>query len=284
MAEKFAAYYNTFSSLLSPAIRTEFATEEQLHPWHTDRSQTFKMPFLRIWDHFSGSQPDEKDFMMSRAPCRRLDTIESRKTSLTTHLNHKDWTPTPYISFTTSAAAVQELSNMRAQRKNRGVQTLTVIDPNTRLRHGLPILDVAAEMNHYNIPDPYGKSNQYYNDHYVCLWQVTKLEIIGHWQWSDLVAHENWYEEIIMPAFRQFSRKTVLVSPEDESFDISAVMNKLSLTNNPSDPTNLFFGDSDTSSEGLACYFEHEPDWDTDDEVEETNAVDDMIKIIEGDW
>ena len=54
---------------------------------------------------------------------------------------------------------------MRAQR-NRGNQTLTAIDPNTRLRKGLPILDVAAEMDHYNIQDPYRKSNKYYNGHY----------------------------------------------------------------------------------------------------------------------
>jgi hypothetical protein len=228
MAEKFVLNHHTASSLLSPASKTVFATEEQLHSWNLDRFQTFDMPFLRIWDDCSGSQPDEKNCMMSRAPCQRLDTIQSRKTSFTTHLNHKDWTPTPYISFTTSAAAVQGLANLRANRNNRGVQTLSVIDPNTRLRDGLPILDVAAEMDHYKIPDPYGKSNQYYNDHYVCLWQVTEREIIGHWQWNDLVAHGNWYQEIIMPAFRQFGRKTVPKSPEDETFYLSAVMNKLS--------------------------------------------------------
>lgn len=71
---------------------------------------------------------------------------------------------------------------------------------------------------------------------------------------------------------------------QDESVDLSDVMNKLSLTSDPSDPSNLFYGDSDTSSEGLACYFEGELGWDTDDEVEEANAADDMIKIIEGDW
>ena len=65
-------------------------------------------------------------------------------------------------------------------RKRRGTQTLTVIDPDTRVRNGLPILDLADEMDHYNIPDPYGKSNEYYKGHYVCLWQVTEREIIGH--------------------------------------------------------------------------------------------------------
>jgi hypothetical protein len=46
-----------------------------------------------------------------------------------------------------------------------------------------------------------------------------------------------------------------------------------------------YYGDSDTSSEGGTCYSEGEFGWtDTDDEVEEANAADDMIKIIEGDW
>jgi hypothetical protein len=44
-------------------------------------------------------------------------------------------------------------------------------------------------------------------------------------------------------------------------------------------------GDSDLSSEGSPGYFEGESFWsDTDDEAEEANAADDMIKIIEGDW
>ena len=51
----------------------------------------------------------------------------------------------------------------------------------------------------------------------------------------------------------------------------------------PSDPK-LFYGDSDTSSEGITCYFDNELENDTGDEVEEDNAADDMIKIIEGNW
>ncbi len=228
MAEQGVLDHRTVSSLLNPAVKTLFVTEEQRHPWQPDRSQTFEMPFLRIWDHFSGSQPDENGVMMSRAPRQRLDTLESRKASLTIHLNHHDWTPTPYISFTSSAAAVQELADMRARRNNRGVQTLTVVDRNSRVRDGLPVLDVSAEMDHYNILDPYRKSNQYYNDHYICLWQVTEREIVGQWPWSDLDTHENWYEEIVMPAFRQFRREAVRMSTGDESFGLSAVMSNLS--------------------------------------------------------
>jgi len=144
-------------------------------------------------------------------------------------------------------------------------------------------------MEHYGTADPYGKLNEYYKDHYVCLWEVTTREIVGDWQWNDLVGHENWYQEIIMPAFRRVDRKAV----EEDS--LSNLFTRLSLTTDPSDPTN-FFGRSESSSEDLICYFDDDYDdfddaydyvqdengSDTDDEVEEANATDDMIKIIEG--
>ena len=117
---------------------------------------------------------------------------------------------------------------MRSRRNNRGNQTLTVIDPNTRLKNGLPILNVAAEMDHYKILDPYGKDNQYYDDHYVCLWQVTENEIVGHWKWDDLVAKENWYQTIIMPAFLRFRTQTMPMVPRDEISDLTAGLNQLS--------------------------------------------------------
>lgn len=295
MAEEPVLDRQIVSSLLGP-VYTPFATEEQLHLWHTDRSQTFDMPFLRIWDQYSGSQPNQENFMMSRAPHQRLDNFESRKTSLTTHLDHKCWSPTPYVSFTNSAAEVQVLADMRFEK--RGTQTLTVIDPDTRLRNGLPILDIPAEMDHYNIPNPYRESNKYYNGHYVCLWQVTEREVVGHWQWNDLVTYKDWYQAIILPAFWQFRKK---MASQDESFGLWATLNQLSrrflichsiikliepVTSDPSDLTNFFDydDDADTSSEGLTYSFEGELGWDTDEEVEEANRADDMIKISEGDW
>lgn len=82
-------------------------------------------------------------------------------------------------------------------------------------------------MDHHNILEPYRKSNKYYNGHYVCLWQVTEREIVGHWQWDDLVALEDWYQAIVMPAFRLLSRNPVPMALQNESVDLSDVMNKL---------------------------------------------------------
>ena len=114
IAEKYVLDDHTALSLSNPASKTSFSTEEQQHLWHTDRFQTFEMSFLRIWDRCSGSQSDENKSMMARAPHQRLDTIESPKISLAKHLKSGDWTsPTPYISFANSSAAIQDLVNVR---------------------------------------------------------------------------------------------------------------------------------------------------------------------------
>jgi hypothetical protein len=96
---------------------------------------------------------------------------------------------------------------MRTRNNNRGPQTLTVIDPDIRIRRGLPVLDIAAEMKYYSIPDPYHQGYQYYDNHYICLWEVTPEEVVGHWEWDELVDIDDWYEEVVMPAFKK-SRET----------------------------------------------------------------------------
>ncbi|KAI1162132.1 hypothetical protein F5B18DRAFT_625360 [Nemania serpens] len=155
-----------------------FVEEEEAHPWRVRRRQVFREPLLRAWDSRSGSQPEDDGFMRSRAPEMRLDDRESRRNSLSIHFDYQNWTPTPYISFTTSASRVEDLVARRIN-KRRG-QMITVIDPNIRVQNGLPILDAKAEMDHYEIKDPYGEYGQYYYDEYLCLWQVTAAETVGH--------------------------------------------------------------------------------------------------------
>lgn len=93
----------------------------------------------------------------------------------------------------------------------------------------LPILDIAAEMAHYGVQDPYGKSNQYYVDHYLCVWEVSKQEIIGHWRWEKLAADGQWYENIIQPAFRKQNRQ-IEPSSTVEDLCLSTAINKLTCT------------------------------------------------------
>jgi hypothetical protein len=213
------------ADITNPFIRSE----EQRHPWSVDPIQRLhcpllRGPLLRVWDYYSGSQPEEDNRMLSRLSDQRLDTEKTRETSLASHLDHRVWKPTPYISFTKSPHAIEEIVAWRIP--NRGARTLTVVDPNTRLNNGLPILDVVAEMEHYGIQDPYSKGNRYYIDHYVCLWEVTEEEIVGHYEWEELAKRANWYEEIIMPAFREF-RRDVPAPTRISAFNMSTMIESL---------------------------------------------------------
>ena len=109
----------------------------------------------------------------------------------------------------------------------RGPHTLIVVDPDVCLKRGLPILDVAAEMRHYETEDPYGKGGQYYRHHYVCLWQVFEEKVVGEWQWDDLATQKDWYEDIIIPAFRQHRGKTVRKPLVKEPLNLSSLASAL---------------------------------------------------------
>lgn len=158
----------------------------------------------------------------------RLDTYETRKNSLAKHLDYMDRTPGPYISFTTNPAEIQGHVMKRRRGRDRGPHTLTVIDPNKRTSMGLPILEVLAEMDRYGIPDPYGLGNAYYFDEHVCLWQVTEAEIVGHFPWDALEQNDNWYQDIIMPAFREFTEQQPVNPTEDAIDDLLHGFNELS--------------------------------------------------------
>ncbi|KAI0449148.1 hypothetical protein F5B21DRAFT_495283 [Xylaria acuta] len=295
--------------LRRPLPHPFFREEEEEHPWRAGYCRRFHAPLLRIWDQVSGSHPDEDGCMSSRAPEMRLDDRESRRTSLSGHLNYSDWTPTPYISFTTCETRIESLAAKRINRR-RGAQMITVIDPDTRLRNGLPILDVEAEMDHYKIQDPYGGSD-YYNNEYVCLWQVTSAEIVGHWEWDYLVDDENWYQNIILPAFNEFTEKAATgntkgllaesgtgQTAKDRVDDLQSIFTNLSITRDPPSCSNLDIVDGgledhhgnewywNSDDEAIETNIEDNDDqyWDTDDEVEEANRADDIIKLIEGDW
>ncbi|KAK6955872.1 hypothetical protein Daesc_003517 [Daldinia eschscholtzii] len=191
-------------SYVNPA---DHSTEEISHPW---RVQSPEGPLLRFWDEVAGSELINGS-MKARAPRQRLDDRESRVKSLTTHLNHRDWTATPFISFTTRQDEIEKLA---AKRPRTTEKTVIVIDPHTRLKKGLPIIDVEAEIKHYQIPDHYPESQDYARGHYMCLWEVTKDEIVGSWKWDDLKGNENWLEEIIMPEYKRFLEKAAPTSLE----------------------------------------------------------------------
>lgn len=160
-------------------------------------------PLLRVWDTRSGSIPDPlcEHRMLARLQRGELATNDVRKTSLARHANHRNDIPTPYISFTSSLDAAIRLANERKHKWHRGDQNIVVIDPWYRLQRGLPILDMGKEMEEYGVENPYREN--YYTDHYICLWEVTPEEVVGTWSCNDLRDVDDWYQNIIMPAFRK---------------------------------------------------------------------------------
>lgn len=101
-------------------------------------------------------------------------TSETRKKFLAIHADHKKWIRTPFISFTQFPQELQDNAEWREQR--RGCQMITVLNPNVRVKKGLPIFNMGAEMRYYGIPDPYGKLN------------ITKIttSVYGKLQWRRL--------------------------------------------------------------------------------------------------
>ncbi|KAF2759006.1 hypothetical protein EJ05DRAFT_463663 [Pseudovirgaria hyperparasitica] len=203
--------------------------EEEVHPWNTSQQQgaTLETPFLRLWDEHSGSQPKD-NHMKARATRQRLNTRASRKESLSLHLKHDTRTPTPYISFTVSPSAIRGLAPRRTEK--RGPQKLIVVDPIARKRNRMPFLHVLDEMDYYDIPDPYNQRNRYYRDHYICLWEVTPDEVVGQWDYDDLLStSEDWYEDIILPAVENFRQKTTASDAEE----LANLLGGVSLANKP---------------------------------------------------
>jgi hypothetical protein len=116
----------------------------------------------------------------------------------------------------------------------RGPQTITAINPKARLESGLPILNAEAEMKHSDVKDPYNKNNQYYSHQYLCLLGAREEEIIGHWEWARLGPIDNWYEDVVLPAFRSYARgaptaiRTPLTNTAQAAEDLADVLNALS--------------------------------------------------------
>ncbi|KAE8142240.1 hypothetical protein BDV38DRAFT_278410 [Aspergillus pseudotamarii] len=196
------------ASILTQNIPLEYfpaPTEEEIHPWSQTSRVVLSQPLLRTWDAHSAVQPTSTNSMYSSCPCQLLDTFEARALSLAIHAHDSNQTPTPYISFTICAEEAQRLAQTRA--RTRGSQMLTVINPRVLEAHGRYLLSMVNEMHYYGVRDPHGMFYQDYQDEYLCLWVVEEEEVVGHWKWDELVEVDDWYEAIILPAFRDHDER-----------------------------------------------------------------------------
>ncbi|KAF9885327.1 hypothetical protein FE257_013044 [Aspergillus nanangensis] len=250
------------------------------HSWAKPPNPTYGGPLLRVWDRNSGSQPDTTDRMQARSPRLELGSRESRKTSLATHANYTLWNPTPFISFTASESGLQ---NFLSRRKGPSYpRKLTVINPNVRIAKGLPMIEMQSELRYYGREDPYRKGYSHYEDEYLCLWEVTPDEIVKHWDWDFLSENVHWYEDEVLPAFKEHNDRFLRRTTSEATFDMStlhsALAGMLSVPVNNHGPYRLGLGQSgesdslsnddwNSSSEENDCNAEVYTYWDSDDEA-----------------
>jgi hypothetical protein len=149
--------------------------------------------------------------MLARDPKRSLDMWEFRQETLLNHIDAAKREPTPYITFTVNSEIASELARIRTAK--RGDQQITLIDPRTRLRLGLPVLELYAEAKNYGIDQRYPED--YLKDLWLCLWEVTPAEVVGTWAWAELKDDPRWYETIVEPALRQFQAPGELLTATD---------------------------------------------------------------------
>ncbi|KAI1432581.1 hypothetical protein GGR50DRAFT_585451 [Xylaria sp. CBS 124048] len=177
-------------------------------PCFSDLFPNGAVPLLRVWDQFSMSHFVNAGCLASADPWCQLSDVHSRRSTLSKYLSSgiTEHRASPYISFTTSPARIKALAGRQDTLSNGYPQIVTVIDPNTRVqRLNLPLLNAKAEMDYYGIGDEHDKDVDYYQDEYLCLWQVTPAEIVGHWWWSELEKYPgDWYENIVLPRYKEF--------------------------------------------------------------------------------
>lgn len=180
------------------------------HSWAESPNAAYPGPLVRVWDKFSGSHPDQSGRMQARLPRERLGLRESRKEYLATHADYQIWEPTLFISFYTTVSSLLRFLSMR--KGPSFTRKLTVINPNVRIAYGLPIVGMESELKYYKVQDLYGRDYSYYKDEYLCLWEVTPDEVVDHWNWDVLVENDHWYEDTILPAFKEYNDRFLRTS------------------------------------------------------------------------
>ncbi|KAL4911008.1 hypothetical protein BDW74DRAFT_4882 [Aspergillus multicolor] len=103
----------------------------------------------------------------------------------------------------------RDVSRQIILKKNRR-QMVTAVNPNVSRETGRHVLDVEAQARHYDLDGkPKGKDGAYtkYRGWYLYEDNIMPDELVGRWMWDDLVKNERWYEDVIMPAFKEHNEK-----------------------------------------------------------------------------
>ncbi|PYH96509.1 hypothetical protein BO71DRAFT_439468 [Aspergillus ellipticus CBS 707.79] len=180
--------------------------EEAFHTW-TQLSTGLTYPLLMTQNHDCSNIHHKGEGMLSGSPDAHLSNAETRTGHLTRHMNAspnaRATTKGPFLHFTLDPDRLSDIASSLGSRTGKA-QTITVISPLVRAVVGLPVLNLEDELWYYEVELPGGKvAYRAYDEDFLCLWQITEPEIVGHWEWEDLKGIEGWYGKIVMPAFKK---------------------------------------------------------------------------------
>ncbi|PWY65971.1 hypothetical protein BO70DRAFT_433225 [Aspergillus heteromorphus CBS 117.55] len=192
--------------------------------------------------------------ILSGAPCQNVETEHMRSELLSEHIlaqtrgstgaaepAHKNmftWDGNPFIHCTSRPFEV------RCRVRDWSQKTVTVINPNVRRAVQLPTLSLGDELESRSLGRP--ASNYEFVGEYLCLWEVTPDEIVGHWRATDLVGLHAWYTRAVMPAFREHDERYFAAHPERQESRVARV-SSWRRADSPSDVLERpKYGDSDT--------------------------------------
>lgn len=203
ITEKFVEEHLRFSPY-GPLLKPH---EEDQRPW-ARKAAVVDKPLLRLWDEFSDGKPDQSNNLVSNRPQGHLHSFRARQTALSIQVSDHGAYGTPASPFIAFQGNPSELGFIAAYwNRSATDKYLTVINPNVRAANRLPTLNLLEEMKYYRASRPSARpSDAWYGEQYLCLWQVGWDEVVGTWMWNYLCDDENWYENIVYPAFLEHDR------------------------------------------------------------------------------
>ncbi|KAL4948724.1 hypothetical protein BDW69DRAFT_188995 [Aspergillus filifer] len=86
---------------------------------------------------------------------------------------------------------------------------VTVVNPNVALhkKGDHHLLNLRNQSLHYGLKDVAEGHPEELGGWYAYIDRISKEHIVGHWAWKELKDNERWYEEIVLPAFKEHDRK-----------------------------------------------------------------------------
>jgi hypothetical protein len=183
----------------------------QEHPWTNrqiafdGKSRVFHDP--NVWVFFSSALREQHQDL-AEYPFGHRERPPFEPVSNPPWIDGHRW-KSPFIPVSTSPswiayqAAREKQLILETKPAKPPRQYLILTDPRVRLREGLPIINFDEEATYFDLArELWGYTR--HESTWLCLYQVTRAEIVWIWRWDDLKDDVHWYENTVKPALRTF--------------------------------------------------------------------------------